>query len=147
MTGRVWLACIIGAAFVAVAPAASTQATSSPGTDAQAPPTKAQALTVAGDVAAGWVGALDGAGVDIEPCERTGAVRRCEVHVFDFEADEPFDCHWWVRVRVLSGDTLAYRTIRRRSDDTDCPSPLPAGPATTGQEIVPATGRLGLAPA
>jgi hypothetical protein len=139
MLGRVWLACIIGAAFVAAAPAAGAQA--------PAPPTKAQALAVAGDVAAGWVGALDAAGVDIEPCERNGAVRRCEVHVFDFEADEPFDCHWWVRVRVLSGDTLAYRTIRRRSDDTDCPSPLPAGPATIGQEIVPATGRLGTAPA
>jgi hypothetical protein len=70
-------------------------------------------------------------------------VRRCEVHVFDFEADEPFDCHWWVRVRVASGDTLAWRTIRRRSDDTDCPSALPAGPATMGQEIVPRNGRLG----
>jgi len=139
MTGRIWLPCIIGAALAAAAPAASAQA--------PAPPTKAQALTVAGDVAAGWVGALDAAGVDIEPCDRTGAVRFCEVHVFDFESDDAFDCHWWVRVRVLSGDTLAWRTIRRRSDDADCPSPLPAGPATTGQEIVPRMGRLGPAPA
>jgi hypothetical protein len=139
MTGRVWLACTIGMALVAAAPAASAQA--------PAPPTKAQTMTVAGDVAAGWVGALDAAGVDIEPCERVGAVRRCEVHVFDFGADEPFDCHWWVRVRVASGDTLAWRTIRRRSDDSDCPSPLPAGPATSGQETVPPAGRLGPAPA
>jgi len=134
MTGRVWLSCIIGAAFVAAVPAANAQA--------PAPPTKAQALSVAGDVAAGWAGALGAAGVDIEPCERTGAVRRCEVHVFDFEAANAFDCHWWVRVRVASGDTLAWRTIRRRSDDADCPSPLPAGPGTTGQEIVPRHGRL-----
>jgi hypothetical protein len=139
MTGRVWLPCIIGAALVAAAPAATAQA--------PAPPTKAQALTVAGDVAAGWAGALNAAGVDIEPCERTGAVRFCEVHVFDFEADDAFDCQWWVRVRVLSGDTLAWRTVRRRSDDADCPSPLPAGPATTGQETVPRAGRLGPAPA
>ena len=73
MTGRVWLACMTGAALVAAAPAASAQA--------PAPPTKAQALTVAGDVAAGWGGALNAAGVDIEPCARSGAVRRCEVHV------------------------------------------------------------------
>ena len=133
MTRRVWLSCIIGAALVA-APAALAQA--------PAPPTKAQTLTVAGDVAAGWAGALKAAGVDIEPCERRGAVRLCEVHVFDFEGDNAFDCHWWVRVRVASGDTLAWRTIRRQSDDADCPSPLPAGPATTGQEIVPRNGRL-----
>jgi hypothetical protein len=149
MTGRVWLVCMIGAALAAAALAASTQATASPGTGAQAPapPTKAQALTVAGEVAAGWAGALDAAAVDIEPCELAGLVRRCEVHVFDFESDESFDCHWWVRVRVASGDTLAWRTIRRRSDDSDCPSPLPAGPATSGQETVPPAGRLGPAPA
>jgi len=138
MTGRVWLPCILGAALAA-APAASAQA--------PAPPTKAQAFAVAGDVAAGWGGALGAAGVDIEPCRRSGAVRVCEAHVFDFESDRPFDCHWWVRVRVASGDTLAWRTIRRRSDDSDCPASLPAGPATTGQESVPRGGRLGPAPA
>ena len=139
MTERVWLACILGAALAAAAPAASAQA--------PAPPTKAQALSVAGDVAAGWGGALGAAGVDIEPCERSGVVRRCEVHVFNFDIASSFDCHWWVRVRVASGDTLAWRTIRRRSDDIDCPDPLPAGPATSGQEIVPRAGRLAPAPA
>jgi hypothetical protein len=138
MTGRVWLLYILGAALAA-APAAGAQA--------PAPPTKAQAFTVAGDVAAGWGGALGAAGVDIEPCERSGAVRRCEVHVFNFDIDKSFDCHWWVRVRVLSGETLAWRTIRRRSDDADCPDPLPAGPASAGQETVPRHGRLGPAPA
>ena len=139
MTERVWLACILGAALATAAPAASAQA--------PAPPTKAQALSVAGDVAAGWGGALGAAGVDIEPCERSGVVRRCEVHVFNFDIASSFDCHWWVRVRVASGDTLAWRTIRRRSDDIDCPDPLPAGPATSGQEIVPRAGRLAPAPA
>jgi hypothetical protein len=133
MTGRVWLACILGAALAA-APAASAQA--------PAPPTTAQMLTVAGDLAAAWGGVLGADGVDIESCERSGAVRRCEIHVFNFDIDGSFDCHWWVRVRVASGDTVAWRTIRRRSDDSDCPNPLPAGPGSSGQESVPPTGRL-----
>ncbi len=135
MTGRVWLPCIIGAALVAAAPAASAQA--------PAPPTKAQAFTVAGDVAAGWGGALDAAGVDIEPCERTGAVRRCEVHVFDFEADASFDCHWWVRVRVASGDTLAWRTIRRPATTPTARTRCPPGRPRRARRPSRATGASG----
>ena len=139
MTGRVWLPFIFGAALVAAAPAASAQA--------PAPPTKAQAMTVAGDV---------GRRLGRRARRRRRRHRAVRAHGrraplrgprVRLRADQPFDCHWWVRVRVASGDTLAWRTIRRRSDDTECPSPLPAGPATMGQETVPPAGRLGPAPA
>jgi hypothetical protein len=103
-------------------------------------------MTVAGDVAAGWVGALDAAGVDIEPCERAGVVRRCEVHVFDFGADEPFDCHWWVRVRVAERRHAGVADGPPPQRRQRVPEPPAGGPPTAGQETVPPTGRLGTAP-
>jgi hypothetical protein len=130
------LPCVLGAAaLLCAAPAASAQATPSP--------TKAQAFTVAGDVATAWVVALDAPTFEVEACGRRGVVRQCLVHVFRFLAVNEFDCHWSVRVRVLSGDRLAWRTMRKQSLDLDCPAPLPAGPPTTGEESVPATGRIG----
>jgi hypothetical protein len=130
------LASVIGAGVLALVPAASAQA---PGA-----PTAAQAFTIAGDIGAGWVGALDATNLDLEDCEaRTGGVRRCFIHVFGFTEDEEFfDCHWWINVRLAPDGRVVWRTIRKRREDTNCPAPLPPGPASTGVEAIPPGGRL-----
>jgi hypothetical protein len=114
------------------------------GAQAPAAPTKAQAFTVAGDVAAAWAGALDAIDTEVDSCGmRSAAVRQCIVHVYDLSSDEGFDCHWKVRVRVLSGDRLGWRAIRHRREDIDCPASLPAGAPSAGEATVPRNGRLG----
>jgi hypothetical protein len=130
------LACVLGAGLLALVPAASAQAPPAP--------TAAQAFTIAGDIAAGWLGALNATNVDLVDCDaRSSGVRRCFIHVYGLNDDEDFfDCHWWINVRLTPDGRVAWRTIRKRSEDTDCPSPLPLGPATTGVDSIPPTGRL-----
>jgi hypothetical protein len=130
------LPCILSAGALALAGFA-------PPATAQAPlaPSRIQAFTVAGDIAAGWAVALDASAVDIDGCGlRRETVRQCLIHVFEFSDVKAFDCHWWLRVRVVSGERLAWRTIRHTSEDDGCPGPLVSGPASTGQESVPAAG-------
>jgi hypothetical protein len=108
---------------------------------AQAPtrPTRAQAFTIAGEVAGAWADALDAADVEIESCgPRGSSLRRCVIHVFD-----DFDCHWRVNSQLLPTGELSWWTTRVRSLDTECTADDADGAIpSSGKTTIPATGLL-----